>query len=98
MVRYLIALALVLSPMSVLADITGQPRVIDDDTLEFDGRAPQVMHRQAQHVPERPREVRPRSSFALALQSLRETRLSWSRGLALAQCRTRVLRTLSKDF
>ncbi len=39
MVRYLIALALVLflSPVA-LADITGQPRVIDGDTLEVAGQ------------------------------------------------------------
>ena len=37
--RYLIAFALVLflSPVA-LADITGQPRVIDGDTLEIDGQ------------------------------------------------------------
>ena len=39
MTRYLIALALVLflSPVA-LADITGQPRVIDGDTLEVAGQ------------------------------------------------------------
>ena len=39
MYRYLIvfALAVFLSPMA-LADITGQPRVIDGDTLDIDGQ------------------------------------------------------------
>ncbi len=37
--RYLIALALVMFlPMSAFADITGQPRVIDGDTLEVAGQ------------------------------------------------------------
>ena len=34
MIRYLIALALVLSPVPALADITGKARVIDGDTIE----------------------------------------------------------------
>ncbi len=37
MIRYLIALALVLSPVLALADITGKARVIDGDTLEVAG-------------------------------------------------------------
>ena len=36
--RCLVALALVLFlPLAAWADITGQPRVIDGDTLEIDG-------------------------------------------------------------
>ncbi len=38
MVRYLIALALVLSPMLALAEITGQAQVIDGDTIEVAGQ------------------------------------------------------------
>ncbi len=39
MYRYLIVSALLLSlPLTAWADITGQPRVIDGDTLEIDGQ------------------------------------------------------------
>ncbi len=38
MIRYLIALALVLSPVPALADITGKARVIDGDTIEVAGQ------------------------------------------------------------
>lgn len=39
MIRYLIALALVMFlPVPAFADITGQARVIDGDTLEIDGQ------------------------------------------------------------
>ncbi len=64
MMRYLIALALVMFlPVPALADITGQPRVIDGDTLEVAGQRIQAHSSDSLAIPWPMPGLIPASSF-----------------------------------